>query len=281
MILSFHPIIVADKNLICAGRDPGKAELDAIKQADAVILPQGCRQTLYKMAASHCSHVFPDYHAKFKFPGKTGQADLFTHFDLPCPRTETFTSLDAFFHKTHHPHQAVSFDYPFVFKFDWGGEGDNVIRVDSFAEFDKIIEKASSCERTGQYGFLIQEFIQTDNRSLRVAVIGQKRISYWRTQSDPNHFGTAIAKGAEIDLNSDQALQDTGIKTVDRLCEKTGINLAGIDLIFSETSGIADPLFLEINYFFGRTGIGGSEQFYGLLEEEVRSWLESLGKNLL
>ncbi|MBC2714180.1 MAG: hypothetical protein HF978_02620 [Desulfobacteraceae bacterium] len=277
MILSFHPIIVADKNIICAGRDPGKEELDAIKQADAVILPQGCRQTLYDMAVAHCQNIFPDYHAKFKFPGKIGQTGLFAHFDLPCPRTETFTSLDDFFHKTRPSHQALSFDYPFVFKFDWGGEGDNVKRINSLAEFDSILAKAASCERTGQYGFIIQEFIQTDNRSLRVAVIGQKRISYWRTQSDPDQFGTAIAKGAEIDSDSDPVKQRTGIKMVNRLCEKTGINLAGIDLIFPETSGTADPLFLEINYFFGRTGIGGSERFYGLLEEEVRIWLKNLG----
>ncbi len=277
MILSFHPIITAEKNIICAGRDPGKAELDAIKQADVVILPQGCRQTLYKMAISHCPYVFPDYHAKFKFPGKIGQAGLFMQFGLPCPRTEIFTSLDDFFIETRHPHQALNFDYPFVFKFDWGGEGDNVLRIDSLSEFDQILEKAASCERTGQYGFLIQEFIQTDSRSLRVAVIGQKRISYWRTQSDPDQFGTAITKGAEIDLDSDPDMQRIGIEMVDRLCEPTGINLAGIDLIFPEKPDAVEPLFLEINYFFGRTGIGGSDRFYELLEEEVRIWLKSIG----
>jgi ribosomal protein S6--L-glutamate ligase len=277
MILSFHPIIVADKNILCAGRDPGNAELAAIKQADAIILPQGCRQTLYEMAIAHCPHVFPDYHTKFKFPDKIGQADLFTHFDLPCPRTRTFASLDDYFHKTRPPHQALNFDFPFVFKFDWGGEGDNVKRIDSLTEFDKMLEKTASCEQTGQYGFLIQEFIQTDNRSLRVAVIGHKRVSYWRTQPDPNQFGTAVAKGAEIDLDSDPDKQELGIKWVDRLCEKTEINLAGIDLIFPQTSDIADPLFLEINYFFGRAGIGGSERFYDLLDAEVRNWLNNLG----
>jgi ribosomal protein S6--L-glutamate ligase len=276
MILSFHPIIVADKNILCAGRDPGTEELDAIKQADAVILPQGCRQTLFDMAAAHCPHVFPDYHAKFKFPDKIGQTDLFAHFALPCPRTETFSSLDDLFHKTGFPDHALNFDYPFVFKFNWGGEGDTVIRIDSLSDFDKVLKKAASCERTGQFGFLIQEFIQTDNRSLRVVVIDQKRISYWRTQPDPNQFGTALSQGAEIDFDSDKGVQDSGIKWVDQLCEKTRINLAGIDLIFPQTSGTPDPLFLEINYFFGRKGLGGSEQYYELLEQGVRNWLNSL-----
>ena len=63
---------------------------------------------------------------------------------------------------------------------------------------------------------------------------------------------------------------------VDRLCEKTGINLAGVDLIFPENPGEADPKLLEINYFFGRTGIGGSKRFYALLRKEVKRWINDL-----
>jgi ribosomal protein S6--L-glutamate ligase len=39
MILSFHPLISADKNILCAGRNPNNHDLEAIKHADAVILP--------------------------------------------------------------------------------------------------------------------------------------------------------------------------------------------------------------------------------------------------
>ena len=279
MILSFHPVITADQNILCAGRDPGKKELKAIKQADAVILPQGCRQTLYEMAIAHCPHVFPDYGAKFKFPGKIGQADLFAQCGLPHPQTETFVSLDDFFKKTGYPRQKLNFALPFVFKFDWGGEGDTVSCVASLTDFKKALEKAASYERTGQYGFLIQEFIPTtDNRSLRVVVIGQKRISYWRIPADPDQFGTSLSKGAKIDKDSDVYLQTAGVEMVDRLCRKTGINLAGIDLILPKTLNNTSPLFLEINYFFGRTGIGGSEPFYEILESEIRNWLKKIKK---
>lgn len=277
MILSFHPIIAADKNIICAGRDPGEKERQAVRQAHAVILPQGCRQILYELAIAHCPHVFPDYGVKFKYPGKTGQSGLFASLDLPHPRTEAFASLDAFFHKTGYPGQKLSFDLPFVFKFDWGGEGDTVLRIDSLAEFDKIVQKAASCERTGQYGFLIQEFIPAlENRSLRVVVIGQKRIAYWRIATDPDRFGTALSKGAIIDKHSDPEMQAAGIEAVDRLCEKTGINLAGIDLIFPAPSDMPRPLLLEINYFFGRIGIGGSQRYYEILENEVGNWLKRI-----
>ncbi len=277
MILSFHPIITADKNIICAGRDPGEKERQAVRQADAVILSQGCRQSLYELAIAHCPHVFPDYCAKFAFPGKIGQSGLFAAFDLPHPRTEAFARLEDFFLKTGYPRQKLNFDLPFVFKFDWGGEGDTVLRIDSLTEFDNIIHRVTACERTGQYGFLIQEFIPAPgSRSLRVVVVGQKRIAYWRIPTDPDRFGTALSKGAIIDKHSHPELQAAGVAAVDRLCEKTGINLAGIDLIFPIASDTPQPLLLEINYFFGRIGIGGSQRYYEILDTEVRNWLKRI-----
>jgi len=274
MILSFHPIITADKNMLCAGRDPGEPELLAIRQASAVILPQGCRQSLYDMAAAHCPHVFPNYAAKFGYPGKIGQAALFAHFGLPHPETETFTSVSDFYASRQHTDNT---NFPLVFKFDWGGQGDTVMRIDSPAGLEKALNKVQSYEKTGQSGFLIQDYIPSGNRSLRVAVIGRQRIAYWRIQPDPDQFGTALSKGAEINDHADPDKQAEGIAVVDQLCEKTGINLAGVDLIFPENhKKKPEPLLLEINFFFGRTGIGGSERFYSILRREVKNWLKGL-----
>ena len=66
MILSFHPCFDADRNIICAGRDPDEKDLAAIRAADAVILPQGCREALYLLVRQNCPHVFPDYDARFQ-----------------------------------------------------------------------------------------------------------------------------------------------------------------------------------------------------------------------
>jgi ribosomal protein S6--L-glutamate ligase len=280
MILSFHPIITADENRLCAGRDPGPAEHAAIARADAVILPQGCRKTLYDMATALCPHVFPDYTARFKYPGKIGQATLFADIGLAFPHTRSFASLDDFFRETRYPESGLDFEFPLVFKFDWGGEGDTVFYVSSASEFSSLLKKAKKFERTGQKGFLIQEFVPTDRRSLRVAAIGEKRIAYWRTPTDPSRFGTALSKGAVIEREADPDLQRKGVALVDLLCERTGINLAGIDVIFRENSGDIDPLLLEINYFFGRTGLGGSSAFYGLLAEAVDHWLNNLGLSI-
>ena len=73
MILSFHPCFEADINIICAGREPDHNDSAAMRSAAAVILPQGCREALYRMAKQNCAHVFPNYDARFEYPGKTGQ----------------------------------------------------------------------------------------------------------------------------------------------------------------------------------------------------------------
>jgi ribosomal protein S6--L-glutamate ligase len=276
MIVSFHPCVVADQNILCAGRDPDDSDLAWIKKADAVILPQGCRKTLYEMAAANCPHVFPDYSARFAFPGKIGQASLFQQFHAPFPKTESFSSLDAFNSYGAPSGSIINFDFPFVFKFDWGGESDNVVLINSKDQLAKAFRQAAESEKTGQFGFLIQQYIPSTNRSLRVAVIGQKRIAYWRVQPDKKKFSTGVSKGAIIDKDSDPELRQAGIEMADRLCDHTNINLAGFDIIFSESTG--NPgYFLEINYFFGRTGLGGSEKFYEMLTDEINAWLMRIG----
>ena len=80
-----------------------------------------------------------------------------------------------------------------------------------------------------------------------------------------------------IDMDSDPALRDKAVRCVKDFCSVTGINLAGFDLLFSADAKPTLPLFLEINYYFGRRGLGGSETFYSLLESEIEQWIESLG----
>jgi len=49
--------------------------------------------------------------------------------------------------------------------------------------------------------------------------------------------------------------------------------MAGFDLLFSSERKNRTPLFLEINYYFGRRGLGGSERFYEILNTEITKWL--------
>lgn len=280
MILSYHPCFEADRNRLCAGRKPGTDDLSAMLAADAIILPQGCHESLYTMARSNCKHVFPNFDAKFKYKGKIGQIQLFQKTNTAYPRTETYLNMNTFsIHYGGSPKKPI-FDFPFVFKFDWGGDGDHVYLVQSVENFSKVLQIAKKYETSGQKGFIIQEYIPANKRSLRVVVIGQTIVSYWRVQRNTDHFLSNVAKGAMIDYDTEPDLQKTAIKSVKNFCSQTRINLAGFDILFSSQAKVKTPLFLEINYFFGRQGLGGSEKFYDLLIKEIMKWIESLGLSI-
>ena len=95
MIVSFHPLFEGNVNILCAGRDPGPDELAAIRSAAAVILPQGCTRPLFEMAEGNCAHVFPNYAARFGYPGKTGQIRLFRETGTP-PGKRAFRRCRSF-----------------------------------------------------------------------------------------------------------------------------------------------------------------------------------------
>lgn len=277
MILSFHPCYEADTNILCAGRDPDEADLSAIRAADAVILPQGCREALYRMARNNCPHVFPNYDARFAYPGKTGQARLFQALDAPHPRTWVFDDTKHF---QDNRSMVTDSTFPLVLKLDWGGEGDTVFLVQSKTHLAHALATAADFERTGQRGFIIQRFVPNANRSLRVVVIGGMQRAYWRVQGTPSVFGTSVAKGAYIDTEAAPDLRRDALRLAHGFCQRSGIDLAGFDFIFEASEASKKkylPLFLEINFFFGRTGLGGSERFYTLLREAIEGWLDSLG----
>lgn len=278
MIVSFHPLFEADKNIICAGRKPDGCDLAAIKAANAVILSQGCYPALYKMARDNCPHVFPNYDARFKYPGKVNQIKMFRNYGISHPSSEIFLDLSSFRRRYGKVPTKLSSAFPVVFKLDWGGEGETVYLVKSAEDLGEILEKATIYEKAGQTGFILQEYISSGNRTLRVAIIGRQVISYWRIQENSDDFYSNLGKGAVIDSDAEPELQRRAVALVKHLCQKTGINLAGFDVIFPAGYDKPEPMLLEINYFFGRKGLGGSEVYYRILLEEIRNWL--IGQNL-
>jgi ribosomal protein S6--L-glutamate ligase len=263
----------ADKNIICAGREPDADDLAAIKAAEAVILPQGCRQSLYEMAKDNCKHIFPDYEIRFKYPGKIGQMRLFQESGTAHPHAETYRSLDDFRQQYGDDPKDIAFELPCVFKFDWGGEGETVFLINTRQDLRKALQKAADFERSGQKGFLLQEYVPTEGRTLRVAVIGRALTSYWRIQEKADGFLSSVSRGARIDTVLEPERQNIAKAFVKNLCRKTGINLAGFDVIFAPVKEYIKPLILEINYFFGRRGLGGSDAFYEILLKEIHNWL--------
>jgi ribosomal protein S6--L-glutamate ligase len=274
MIVSYHPIITADRNFLCAGRDPDAKDLAAIEQADAVILPQGCMEPLYRMARDHCRHVFPNLDARFDYPAKSGQARLLTDLGIAHPPTTYYPSVEALKRAVHR------IALPAVIKFDWGGQGDTVFKISNARDLTTLVAKAAACERTGQQGLLVQPLISAEHGALRVVLIGARTIAYWRVPHRPNAFGASIAGGARIDTHYRPDLQAAAVEAVASVSKRTGLQLAGFDFIFDRCDlekGRIRPLMLEINYFFGRTGLGGSQSFYRILEAEIDRWLATIG----
>ena len=274
MVLSFHPNIVAHQNILCAGRLPSRADEKAIMQADAILLPQGCSEALYRLCRKHRSHIFPNYDCRFDFPGKVGQTALFQKTGTAFPETRVFPSVDAF--RTEAGEKSLP-GYPIVFKSNWGGEGESVFLIESDAGLERCLVWATGQEKTGHFGFLIQEFVPSGSRVLRVVILGRRLYSYWRFGEEGSPFLANLRAGGVIDHAFGPDLQEKAKHAVRLFCDKTKIDLAGFDLIFPLADRDPTPLFLEINYFFGRRGLGGSFKYYELLDAAVNDWLAERG----
>jgi ribosomal protein S6--L-glutamate ligase len=272
MVLSFHPCFEADENRLCAGRLPDENDLALIRSADAVVLPQGCSRELYRMVSRNCARFFPDYTARFAYPGKLGQAKLFLETSACHPDTKIFERFSDYVESCKNNARFLP-SYPFVLKMDWGGEGDNVHLIASADELEHSLRQVNAYEATGQQGFLIQRYIPAGFRSLRIVVIYRRYESYWRSHDNPGNFCASLSKGARMDRVSDPELQEMAVQAVREFCAQTHINLAGFDILFSSEAEQPVPLFLEINYYFGRQGFGGSEAYYALLVEQIHRWI--------
>ena len=86
-----------------------------------------------------------------------------------------------------------------------------------------------------------------------------------------------VSRGAGIDAALEPERQNVAKVFVKNLCNKTGINLAGFDVIFDQPRSVPTRLLLEINYFFGRRGLGGSQAYYRILVQEIDNWLSRNG----
>lgn len=149
--------------------------------------------------------------------------------------------------------------------------------VNSAEQLQKTLKQTAEFEKSGQAGFLLQEYIASGNKTLRVVVIGNRFISYWRVQQSMHAFYTNLSKGAVIESKAEPGLQQKAVAVVKEVCQKTGINLAGFDVIFSSEIDDPEPMLLEVNYFFGRKGLEGSEAYYKILHEEIQAWLCGIG----
>ena len=123
---------------------------------------------------------------------------------------------------------------------------------------------------------MIQQYIVCPPRVLRVVKIGDQTLSYWKVGEKDSGLAVNLAAGAGWTRPLILVCKKWGGRRWTRFCRETGVNLAGFDLIFGSDLKENEPYFLEINYFFGRKGLGGSQAYYDLLTDEIRRWVRGL-----
>ena len=276
MILSFHPCFETDIQIILGSRSINPSDLETITKAEAIILPQGCREELYRVCSKRDLPIFPDYKMRFVYPGKVGQSIMFENFDIPNPGTAIWNNVKEF-RKTYTDMKSLSQELPFFIKDDRSHEADGIFFINGMPSLLKALKHLTNQERTGRPGFVIQEYVVSGGNVLRAVIIGKTIITYWKRPGKKGDIITTISKGAIIDHQWRPDLQQKGLNRAQVLSKATGINLAAVDFVFNLSDENPAPLLLEINYFFGRRGLGGMENYYQLLFKAIKNWLKDAG----
>ncbi len=276
MIVSFHPRVKGDVNLRVTSRDFfSEKEAKTIGSARAVVVPQHIKLHQYEFCRACCPHVFPDYTHRFGFEGKHANIQLFRRFNASHPRTTCYESVEDF-EAQHFKNSEPLMSFPFVLKGDRGGGGWAVFLVTNQRELMDRLEILGNTRLHPTRRFIIQAFVPHGGRDLRVVAIGKMMKSYWRCQHNPGEFRNNVGRGAVINYNLDPALTKKGVECVRDFSAKTGINLAAFDVLFDRSQPEPEPLLSEINFLFGRKGLGGSPRFYKLLNRAVQEWIRDL-----
>ncbi len=277
MIVSLHPHFRGDFGQSLSLKTLFSDQTSGfLKQARAIVVPQSIQAREYAFCQEFTPHIFPDYSCRFGYEGKAGNFQLLKQFNLPHPSTFQYESVKDW--QDRHPaNQNLPLPYPFVIKNDEGGCGFGIFLINSSQDLSLALNFLRSQEEKSSGGFVIQEYVDHGGKDLRVVLLGDQFLTYWRRQDNPGEFRNNVGRGASIDPDGDPGLTSTGVEVVLDLKKRTGINLAAIDVMFDKIA--QQPLITEINFVFGRKGIGGTIAFRQLFNQATRDWLQTKGLN--
>ncbi len=271
MIVSLHPHFAGDINI--APRSLSSALEITLWMARAVVVPQGIQPKDYALCRKCQDNIFPNYDNRFEYEGKAGNSALFQKAGLPCPETRAYASA-AKWRQAHPTSRDLPFEPPFVMKADKGGCGHGILLVRDPGEVDQALGFMESSIHNPTGGFVAQQWIDHGGRDLRVVLMGDSVHTYWRYQKQAGEFRNNVGRGAGIDPMGDPEKTQAGIDLVRKLQRCTGINLAAVDVMFDGPEG--PPLLGEINFVFGRKGMGGSTVFRSLFNQAAWEWINAL-----
>ncbi|MFP4037885.1 MAG: RimK family alpha-L-glutamate ligase [Desulfobacteraceae bacterium] len=264
--VSLHHRIRLDQNLPPLGPlDTESVRL--ISGAAGVLMPKYTSPTRYREVASLASTHFPNLSARFTHRGKARQIELFRALGIPHPRTAIYLSPQDAAADRHRNGPAVRL--PFVLKGDAGGGGSAVFPIRSRTDF---LEALEILPQDGPV--LVQEWIENQGRDLRVVRMGGLVKSYFRVGGAC--FYNNVSKGARIDFDLRPDQQKEGRAFALDLAVKAGIDVAAFDVMFPARGG--PPLLLEINFLFGRKGLGGLKGYEQMFRAAVWDWMDGVRK---
>lgn len=258
--VSLDPEIRADENIppFSPMDDPSLRTL--LENAVGVILPVYLSPWRYRTITRHARDWFPRLDARFLYRGKGAQIGLFRRMGVRHPESLVFPSPEALLGAFRSG--LVNWDHPYVLKGDSGGGGSAVFPVHG----DEDLQHHAGRLRQDEPA-LVQRWVHHGGRDLRVVVYGPRAVSYFRVGD--GSFYNNVCRGGRLDHDSEPEIQAQGCRAVLDLSRRAGIDVAGFDLMFPDEGA---PVFIEINFHFGRKGLGGSRGHRGHMRQAVEDW---------
>lgn len=257
--VSLHHQISLDENL------PPIGPLDAwasrlIAGAAGVLMPKYCPPGRYGQVARLAKSHFPHLAPRYAYRGKARQIILFRRLGIAHPRTVLYASPEEAERNSGDCPLAL----PFVLKGDTGGGGSAVFPVTSHRAYLDGLAHLPQNEPV-----LVQEWIENAGKDLRVVLMGSRVKSYFRVGGDS--FYNNVSKGARVDHGLQPDKQGEGRRLAIKVARKTRIDLGAFDIMFPVGGG--PPLVVEINFQFGRKGLGGLRGYERMFHSAVREWM--------
>lgn len=258
--VSFHPGISMDVNLpiFSPVEDPDVQSL--LQAAAGVLLPSYVTPRRYRMITRCCRSWFPRLDTRFSSCGKTAQIALFRNQGVRHPESIVFRNameLHGYAARREPPG-----GYPCVLKGDTGGGGSTVFPVENRKDIRRLAGRLPPDKP-----MLLQRWVNHGGMDLRVVVYGRLAVSYFRIGD--GRFYNNVCRGGRLDHEGWPDLQRKGVDAVRAFCDATAIDVAGFDLMFPDAG---PPVFIEINFHFGRKGLGGSEGHRRFWTRAVQEW---------
>ena len=262
--VSFRPAIRMEENLPPFTAIEGTRTMDLLRKATGVLLPSHIAPWTYRSIIQHAKNWFPRLDARFNFQGKTRQVHLFDAMGVRHPESlvfETPLRLQTYLNEHGSP-----WGYPMVLKGDLGGGGETVFPIYGREDVPKYLLNLPKDKP-----LLIQKWVEHGGKDLRVVIYRDRAVSYFRVGG--GQFYNNVCRGGRLDHGGWPELQRKGVSAVRVFCRRAGIDIAGFDLMFPDEG---DPVFVEVNFHFGRKGLGGLKEHQKHVLRAIRSWRDHL-----